>query len=848
MPPIAAKDTKKEAEKAAEREPSDKDKEKAPAKKYDLSDLAGVGPATADKLREAGFGDLLSIAVASPSELVEAADLGEAVAAKVIADARRLADVGGFETGDVILDRRQHVGKLKTGAKALDELLGGGIETQSITEFYGEFGSGKCVAGDTPVLYLNSHTPHLEPIAETYAKYAKLHGESPHEGGHLVQGIPLQVFGIQDATPTAAVALYRERAEKITEIRTSRGARHRVTSAHRFLVVREHGVEWVPAGLIRAGDVIGGPKSLPTAGEVIREDDAFFLGLFAAEGSRNPLNICNADPTIVDWVRRYVEGRWGFTPTIRSDSRRPHVRTVLLREGAREILGGLADTDSATKFVPSEILVAPEPTVLAFLAGYLEGDGCLGETISATTTSDSLATGLAYLFRRLGAGVTRSTRTKGGSTYHVLHVVGFDREHLRLPLIAKTWTAPTTRNSSYGYPNAIPTYLRQVYRETIGGTRGRHPKAVGGPHKGQTFYHVITRSRFQNITINEPTFATLVMMFVEGYEGLVEMRDAAARLPDLTAEEFRALLNAIPFPLSSLGGGLGVARTTLQNYVQRGKPANAAQQARLQRALVDELERRREILEKALVQIQNIHAIHWDEVTEVDEVPFNDFVYDFVVPDGHAFVGGSVPVFYHNTQVMHQLCVNVQRPKDEGGLDGSAVVIDTENTFRPERIVQMCEALDMNPKEVLSRIHVARAFNSSHQMLLVDKVKELAQKEPVKLLVVDSLTAHFRAEYIGRGTLAERQGRLNTFMHEILRFGDLNNAAIAVTNQVHAKPDAFFGDPTRPVGGHIVGHTATFRLYLRKSKNPKRIARLIDSPHLPEGEAVFSVLEAGIRD
>jgi len=143
---------------------------------------------------------------------------------------------------------------------------------------------------------------------------------------------------------------------------------------------------------------------------------------------------------------------------------------------------------------------------------------------------------------------------------------------------------------------------------------------------------------------------------------------------------------------------------------------------------------------------------------------------------------------------------------------------------------------------------VARAFNSHHQMLLADKAMELAKTKNIKLLVVDSLTAHFRAEYIGRGTLADRQGKLNKFMHDILRFGDLNNAAIAVTNQVHAKPDAFFGDPTRPVGGHIVGHTATFRMYLRKSKGNKRIVRLIDSPHLPEGEAVVSVTEEGIRD
>ncbi len=205
------------------------------------------------------------------------------------------------------------------------------------------------------------------------------------------------------------------------------------------------------------------------------------------------------------------------------------------------------------------------------------------------------------------------------------------------------------------------------------------------------------------------------------------------------------------------------------------------------------------------------------------------------------------------TQVAHQLAVNVQRQLEDGGLEGSALIIDTENTFRPERITQMAEDIEMDAGEVLSSIHVARAYNSNHQMLLVEKASELADDlresgKPGRLLVADSLTAHFRAEYMGRGTLADRQQRLNKHMHDLMRFGDLNNTAIVVTNQVQSKPDAFFGDPTRPIGGHIVGHTATFRIYLRKSKGDKRIARLVDSPHLPDGEAVFSVTTPGIRD
>jgi len=200
------------------------------------------------------------------------------------------------------------------------------------------------------------------------------------------------------------------------------------------------------------------------------------------------------------------------------------------------------------------------------------------------------------------------------------------------------------------------------------------------------------------------------------------------------------------------------------------------------------------------------------------------------------------------TQIALQMCVNVQLPKDKGGLDAHVLYIDTENTFRPDRIKQMAEAYELDSEEVLNKIHVARAYNSSHQMLLVDKAKELAKEFPAKLLVVDSLTSQFRAEFIGRGALADRQQKLNKHMHDLLRWSDLNNGAVVVTNQVSSKPDAFFGDPTRPIGGHIVGHTATFRLYLRKSKGGKRIARLIDSPHLPEGEAVFSVSEVGIRD
>ena len=200
------------------------------------------------------------------------------------------------------------------------------------------------------------------------------------------------------------------------------------------------------------------------------------------------------------------------------------------------------------------------------------------------------------------------------------------------------------------------------------------------------------------------------------------------------------------------------------------------------------------------------------------------------------------------TQLAHQIAVDAQLPVDQGGLNAETVYIDTESTFRPERISDMAKGLGLDPQVVLGKIHIARAFNSNHQMLLVSKAQELARNRPIRLIVVDSLTAHFRAEYAGRGELAPRQQLLNKHLHELLRFADAYNAAVVVTNQVSARPDILFGDPTRPIGGNIVAHAATYRVYLRKSKPPRRIARLIDSPNLPEGEAVFSVIGEGIRD
>lgn len=202
------------------------------------------------------------------------------------------------------------------------------------------------------------------------------------------------------------------------------------------------------------------------------------------------------------------------------------------------------------------------------------------------------------------------------------------------------------------------------------------------------------------------------------------------------------------------------------------------------------------------------------------------------------------------SQLAFSLVVNVQLPKEQGGLNGKAVFIDTEGTFSPSRIKQIAEGLGASPDKVLKNILVARAFNADHQILLLDKITEMIKgnNEPIKLVVIDSLTAHFRAEFSGRGQLADRQQKLNRYLHQLTRLAEQHKLAVYVTNQVMANPAMMFGDPTTHVGGHIVGHAAKTRMYLRKGKQGSRVAKMVDSPDLPENEAFFFITEKGLRD
>lgn len=232
----------------------------------------------------------------------------------------------------------------------------------------------------------------------------------------------------------------------------------------------------------------------------------------------------------------------------------------------------------------------------------------------------------------------------------------------------------------------------------------------------------------------------------------------------------------------------------------------------------------------------------------VQKISTGSSAFDGMINGG--FESGTITQVYGQfssgkTQLSHLLCVRALLDNPEA----KAIYIDTESTFREDRIRDFAVANGIDPEDALERIYVARAYNADHQELLAEEAEKILQKDDTyRLLVVDSLTSHYRAEFIGRGTLANRQQKLNKHMHQLLRMADLYNIVVLVTNQVMAKPDSFYGDPTAAIGGHIAAHNSTFIIYMRPGKAGSRYAKLVDSPNLPNNECNFMVTKEGFTD
>ena len=203
------------------------------------------------------------------------------------------------------------------------------------------------------------------------------------------------------------------------------------------------------------------------------------------------------------------------------------------------------------------------------------------------------------------------------------------------------------------------------------------------------------------------------------------------------------------------------------------------------------------------------------------------------------------------SQLCHTLCVTCQLPVEQGGGEGKAMFIDTEGTFRPERLVQIAQRFGLNGEEVMDNVACARAYNSDHQTQLLIEAAGMMSETRYAVLVVDSATALYRTDYSGRGELSARQLHLARFLRMLLRLADEYGVAVVVTNQVVAQVDGaamFSANPTKPIGGNIMAHASTTRLALRKGRGDTRMCKVYDSPCLPEEEATFAITSEGVND
>ncbi|KAI9894357.1 MAG: recombinase rad51 [Vezdaea aestivalis] len=204
------------------------------------------------------------------------------------------------------------------------------------------------------------------------------------------------------------------------------------------------------------------------------------------------------------------------------------------------------------------------------------------------------------------------------------------------------------------------------------------------------------------------------------------------------------------------------------------------------------------------------------------------------------------------SQICHTLAVTCQLPFENGGGEGKCLYIDSENTFRPVRLVSVAERFGLSAEEVLDNIAYARAYNTDHLQTLLNQASAMMMETRFALLVVDSVTALYRSEFSGRGELAARQNHLSQTLRRLHRLADEFGIAVVITNQVVAQVDAgpmsFNPDPKKPIGGNIIAHSSTTRLSLKKARGENRICKVYDSPSLPESDCQFAITEGGIAD
>ncbi len=750
----------------------------------DIQDLEGVGPVTANKLKEAGFDSIEAIAVAPIRELVDKAGLESSAAIKIVRAARQIIHVD-LLTAKQLYDRRQSLLRLSTGSENLNKLLGGGLETQAITEFIGEFGAGKCVAKDSMIattggLRMASELSMTDSPFEIDPMKHITHGKPVRK---FVQNVPQQ-FAIQASggfkitcSPQHRFYTLNDEAQ-LEEIQAEDLKEKRWLAVVRRLPIVEESYDLPTPSLEHGRQYIFPKKSTVQLAKLI--------GYLASEGYIDwrekscSIVFTNTDE---DLQRSYIEcfeKTFGVAP--HAPPSHPNdliVSSVQIGEWLLRLMPTLKVSGAgktARKLLPQQAMCLGAEETKWLLRAYFDGDGWAEEEapkIEIYSVHKPLLEQLRFLLLKLGIYSRmrrRSLAISGEYAYRFASEIGSDRS-LNLDKF-RNWRLERRNLSADIIPVPMATFNR------LG-------KLLG-------------------FNSDNPAWRRWVRNYL--------------------AQSSQA----------------HPTRTTLRELVQNIRVFTA----QMKQAGFTSEDEAQQIIDRLGMLVESDLA--WERVlkVEVKNEPVDMVDYE-VNPHHNYVVNGFVT---HNSQICMQLSITTQLPLQQGGLNGKVLFLDSEGTFAPQRVHQIAQAMSLDPDKILEGVFIARTYNSDHQILTVDHAFKLCQEENIKLIVVDSVLSHFRSEYIGRENLSERQQKLNAHLHKLTRIAQALNLVVVLTNQVQANPQAFFGDPIRPAGGNILAHASTHRIMIKKASNNLRCARIIDSPCLPESETYFAITEKGIED
>ncbi len=834
-------------------------------KEFSVEDLPGVGPKGAKKLKDAGYNDLMAIAAASIKELMLACEVGEGTAEKIIVAARDKLDIG-YKTADVVLERRKEINRLTTGSKNLDALVGGGIETQYITEAFGAFASGKTQLGFQ--LAVNVQLPKEKGGLNGRCLFIDTENSLPYDERILIKsenGIELIEIGklveeqIKEDRGNDKITVYgntistssnkrdlkavsfdpedykiktfpitgfiKHGPKKIYRVKLASGRSVRVTEYHNFFSLNKHGdLEPVATKSLGVGDKICVAGNLPVENyiegidlsEILSEKDLFVRGddefgekLIEIKGDLKTIaknRNKNAD-SAYNWIKRKEVPLDVFTK----------IKTKIDKDVIRDLkIGGWSRKNNIS------LVVKVDKDILWLLGLYVAEGSCVRKDY-----------GRYYINRVIISNtknnIERKVKTIGGKIG-----LRFSRNKGDLKVESRAFALLIKKLNmgNYAKEKKIPEFILKLDKEKINAF-------LQGYIEGDGSIDTITGTT--NCETVSPYLAEGLLYSTLSLEIPSRNSTVTREYNNKPSKTFNvhwqtdpsrsSRLEELPNSNLEIGGLLKSVRKKL------GLSQNAlAKTCGLNTSIIHQIESgaaknvRRSTLKKIIQNLRDNEIkklkklveseIWFDAVAEIEECGIGE-VYDIeVMPDGNEvqnFIGGYGGIILHNT-------------------------------FRPERVEQIATSMGLDPKKVLKNIYVARAYNSDHQILLLDKAKEMIRDKNIKLIIIDSITSHFRSDYSGRGELAPRQQKLNRHLHGLQKMSEVYNVAVYMTNQVMSRPDVMFGDPTTAIGGHILAHASGIRLYLRKSKGSLRIVKLIDAPNLPEGEAVFTVTENGIGD